>query len=495
MRVRFDRFYSYAELTETLEAWAAEFPSLFRFEAVGQSYEGRDIWLCTVTNAETGPADEKPAVFVHAQIHAMEFTGTTAALHLLDRLLHGHGEDERVTHAVDTRTFYVVPRVNPDGADAGLADGRFRRSSVRPYPRDEPEDGLHREDVDGDGRVLFMRMPDRNGSWKAHPDDPRLLVARLPDDIEGDFYRVLPEGTIRNWDGVTIPIAPALEGLDLNRNWPADWAPEAEQQGAGPFPTSEPEVRTLVQAIVDRKNITSYVGYHTFSGVHLRPWSGRSDDDFPVTDLRAFKLMGEEATRLTGYPAISIFHDFKYHPKLVIKGGDIDWLYDHLGVYAWVTEFWSPQREAGLADYHFIDWIREHSADDDLAVLKVADELGEGYVDWYAVRPSAARLRRARRLGSRALLVQPSVVAPRAGGRAARRLRAVPRTRLASSRDPLVRVRTGGGQCFPPPARARERGLAADQRLREGARAQGRAPDRGRARAARGRDDRKREAA
>ena len=45
MRVRFDRFYTYAELTETLEAWAAEFPPLFRLESIGKSYEGRDIWL------------------------------------------------------------------------------------------------------------------------------------------------------------------------------------------------------------------------------------------------------------------------------------------------------------------------------------------------------------------------------------------------------------------------------------------------------------------
>lgn len=381
MRVRYDRFYPYAELTETLEAWAAEFPSLFAFESIGTSYEGRDIWLCTVTNTETGPAREKPAVIVHAQIHAMEWTGTTAALSLIDHLL--HTDEPRIRHALDTRTFYVVPRVNPDGADAGLSDGRFRRSSVRPYPREEPRDGLHREDVDGDGRVLFMRMRDPNGSWTPHPEDPRLLIARAPDDVEGEFYRVLPEGTILNWDGVTIPVAPPLEGLDLNRNWPADWAPEAEQAGAGPFPTSEPEVRALVEAIVERKNITSYIGYHTFSGVHLRPWSGRADDDFPVPDLRAFTLMGEEAKRLTGYPAISIFHDFKYHPKMVIRGGDVDWIYDHLGAYAWVTEFWSPQRAAGLEPHHFIDWIREHSPDDDLALIRLADELGEGYVDWY----------------------------------------------------------------------------------------------------------------
>ena len=383
MRVQFERFYSYAELTETLEAWASEFPSLFQVEPIGRSYEGREIWLCTVTNAETGPAEEKPAVIVHAQIHASEFTGTTAALDLIDRLLHGYGEEKRVTAALDTRCFYVVPRVNPDGPEAVLTDGRWRRSSVRPYPRDEPEDGLQRGDVDGDGRVLFMRMPDANGAWKTHPDDRRLLVPRPPDDLDGDFYRVLPEGTIRNWDGETIPIAPMLEGLDLNRQWPAEWAPEGEQQGAGPYPGSEPETRALIQAIVDRPNITSYVGYHTFSGVHLRPWSGHPDDDFPVPDLRAFKLMGEEATRLTGYPAISIFHDFKYDPKMVIKGGDVDWIYDHLGAYAWVTEFWSPQRAAGLSDYHFIDWLRDHSPEDELAVLKLADELGEGFVDWY----------------------------------------------------------------------------------------------------------------
>jgi murein tripeptide amidase MpaA len=99
VRVRFDRFYTYAALQELLEAWAAEFPSLLRLESIGQSYEGREISLATVTNLETGPPEEKPAVFVHAQIHAMEFTGTTAALTLLDRLLHEHGSDERITHA------------------------------------------------------------------------------------------------------------------------------------------------------------------------------------------------------------------------------------------------------------------------------------------------------------------------------------------------------------------------------------------------------------
>jgi zinc carboxypeptidase len=293
-----------------------------------------------------------------------------------------------VTRALDTRAFYVIPRLNPDGAEVALAERpRLLRSSVRPYPRLDPEDGLHEEDVDGDGRILTMRVADENGAWKVAEEDARLLVPRDPVETaeDGRFYRLLPEGTIRNWDGVTIKTPPQLEGLDLNRNFPMEWATESEQQGAGPYPTSEPEVRAMVQAVVDRPNIVGHIAYHTFSGVHLRPYAGYDDDHYPTFDLRAYELIGEEATRLTGYPAVSIFREFKYDPKHTIKGGAHDWLYDHLGVFSWTTEFWSPQREAGLSDYHFIEWLRDHPVEDDLALLRWSDERydGRAYVDWY----------------------------------------------------------------------------------------------------------------
>ena len=136
--------------------------------------------------------------------------------------------------------------------------------------------------------------------------------------------------------------------------------------------------------MADRPNITGFIAYHTFSGVHLRPYSGRPDDDFPTDDLRVYKLIGERASELTGYPAVSIFHDFKYDPKATIKGGADDWMYDHLGVFAWTTEFWSPQRQAGLENYHFIEWLRDHPLEDDLALLRWArDHYPDAHVDWY----------------------------------------------------------------------------------------------------------------
>ena len=386
--VSYDRWYRYDELTELLRSWADESPGLMKLESIGTSYEGRDIWLATVTNSETGPDLDKPAFLVEANIHAIEVTGCTAALHLLHRLLSGYGSDERVTRALDTRAFYVVPRLNPDGAELALADRpRFVRSSVRPYPLADPQDGLHEEDLDGDGRILMMRMRDDNGGWKKHPDEPRLMIRRDADEGPGDgeFYRLLWEGTIRNYDGVMIKIAPPLEGLDLNRNFPYEWTTEAEQRGAGPYPTSEPEVRAMVQAVIERPNITGHIAYHTFSGVNLRPYAGYPDEHFPPNDLRAYKLIGEEGTRLTGYPNVSVFHDFKYEPRESIKGSAHDWLYDHVGVFAWTTEFWSPQRRAGIEDYHYIEWLRDHSPEDDLKLLRWADEeIGEGaYADWY----------------------------------------------------------------------------------------------------------------
>ena len=174
--VAFDRFYKYDELTEILQGWAEERPELYRVKSIGSSYEGREIWLCTLTNFETGPDLEKPGFLIEANIHSLEVTGTTAALHLIDRLLSGYGDDKRVTRVLDTRAFYVIPRLNPDGPELALADRpRFIRSSTRPWPLAEEVDGLYEEDLDGDGRVLMMRVPDPNGSWKPHPDEPRML--------------------------------------------------------------------------------------------------------------------------------------------------------------------------------------------------------------------------------------------------------------------------------------------------------------------------------
>jgi murein tripeptide amidase MpaA len=385
--VRFDRYYRYQDLVRILEGYAQEYPQLVRLESIGKSYEGRDIWLVTVTRFATGEDGHKPALWVDGNIHASEVSPSSMCLYLIQHLVSKYGSDAQITRCLETRAFYICPRVNPDGAEWALADKpKIIRSSTRPYPYDEePIGGLVQEDIDGDGRMLAMRIPDPDGAWKVCPEEPRLLVRREPAEVGEQYYRVLPEGYIENYDGVLIPIRPRKERLDLNRNFPVQWRQEYEQEGAGPYPTSEPEARTLAQFITSHPNITGGVAFHTYSGVMLRPYDYQADEAFPGEDLWTYQKIGKKGTEMTGYPAVSVYHDFRYHPNKVITGGFDTWLYEHLGMFAWTVEIWSPQRQAGIEQYKFIEWNREHPLEDDLKMLKWSDEVlgGKGYVDWY----------------------------------------------------------------------------------------------------------------
>jgi murein tripeptide amidase MpaA len=381
-----DRFPRYDELTALLRALAAARPSLFALESIGKSHEGRDIWVVTATNRERGAPEEKPAFWIDGNIHAAELTASLACLHYLDTLERGYGNDPDITRLLDTRVVYVCPRINPDGAELALADKpRYIRSSTRPYPFDEdPVDGLTMGDVDGDGRILSMRIRDANGNYKAHPEDARLMIPRDPAESGGEYWRIIPEGALENFDGVEMRLNRDKQGLDLNRNFPSGWRQEFQQVGAGPYPTSEPEVRAVVDFVTRHANICGGVSFHTHSGVILRPFSSEPDENMPAEDLWLYKLFGRRSTELTGYPNISIFHDFKYHPKQVITGG-FDWIYEHLGQFFWTVEIWAPAKEAGIEDYHFIEWYREHPPEDDMKLLRWSDRDlgGQGYVDWY----------------------------------------------------------------------------------------------------------------
>jgi murein tripeptide amidase MpaA len=387
---RFDQFYRHPELTRLLQDYAAAAPQLVELRSIGKSHEGRDIWLLAITNTATGADTDKPAFWVDGNIHAAELTACTACLYWLHQLVSGYeAGDREARQLLDTRVVYIVPRLNPDGAELALADQpRHIRSSTRPYPYDEPAvEGLTVEDVDGDGRILSMRIPDPHGPWKKHPQEPRLMVAREPGEFGGSYYRVVPEGTLTNFDGFKISVNADKEGLDLNRNFPAWWRQEFEQSGAGPYPASEPEVRAMVDFCVKHPNIGGAISFHTHSGVILRPMGTSSDDDMTPEDLWLYKRLSASGAKLTGYPAISIWHDFKYHPKQIITGTQ-DWLYEHLGSLFWTVEIWAPNKEAGITDYKWIEWYREHPVEDDLKLLRWSDEQcgGRAHVDWYPYR-------------------------------------------------------------------------------------------------------------
>ena len=389
MAYDFDRFLRYDEMAAWLRALAAAHPTLVTVESYGQSHLGRDLLLATVTDSRSGEHHTKPAHWIDANIHAVEVTGGVAALHIIhDLVTRFVAGDATVREALRTRTFYIAPRVNPDGVEDALADRPlFHRSSVRPWPwRDGHRwPGLHPQDIDGDGRILTMRIPDVDGGWMEHPDEPRVMVPVGPLGAPAGVtrYRLLAEGVIENYDGFTIEQPRDPSGLDMNRNFPAGWG--VDVLGSGDHPLSEPEILALVRAVKARPNVCGYNAFHTAGGFMLRPSSNQPDSKLPPEDVYIFKKFGEHSTPLTSYPVHSVYEDLTWDKSRVMGGAGDDWAYDHLGVYSWTTEFWDAIYRATGEHSPTDVWYVGPTPAQDLAVCKWSDTHAPGsYVAWYS---------------------------------------------------------------------------------------------------------------
>jgi murein tripeptide amidase MpaA len=380
----FDRILRYEELTTLVKQWADARPDLVELESIGTTPGGRPIWFLTLTSSSTGPAAEKPALVVDGNMHATEWAGGVAALHFVHKLLAGYGKDERVTRLLDTRTVYVLPRMTPDGVDATLDEGRFIRSVNRPYPMAEPQPGIIHRDVNGDGRSLFMRFRDPNGPWKQYAGDPRLMVPRAPDETGGNYWRVLPEGMVEGYDGVTIADEPEHEALDFGANFPGDRG-TAVSQTDGPYPTSVPEVAAYVAAISNRPNIVAHVTCHTFGGLVLTP-PVNLGEEMPEPDRLVYQTLAGKAAALTGYTAIS-YLDLRSVDREKQIPSAFGWLYDRLGLYSFITEFWNPLTAAGISleNTTASAWLWGfHPVEDEIKLLRWSDQHldGDGFVAW-----------------------------------------------------------------------------------------------------------------
>jgi len=383
----FDQYYRYDEMTQLLRDFTQAFPELATLESIGQSYEGRDIWALTITQTATGPDREKPGFYVDGNIHGSEVTASVTALYFAWKLLSGYGEEVAITHLLDSNAVYIIPAISPDGVEHVLSGSGWVRSGTRLYPYEEERDGLHPQDIDGDGQILSMRIEDPGGGWKVSKSDPRLLVPRRFNDVEGPFYRVYPEGLIRNFDGVEVVEATRKQGLDFNRNFPANWQPEVKQQGAGDYPFSESETRALAEFITAHPNICGLHTLHTGMESIIRPPITQTDRQMPQADLSRVREIGDYGFEATGYV---LFSGRTLVDDIYEINGDFDtWTYEQLGLIVFTDELWDIRARGGKDYVELNTMNKERDLDGleavELAALQWNDEVlgGSGFIDWH----------------------------------------------------------------------------------------------------------------
>jgi len=354
--VDWNRYYTAAETEQILREYHELYPELTELYSIGESLQGRKLWVMEVTAEVTGPASEKPAMYLDGGIHAGELTGSQVALFALGQFLTRYGWDPEVTDLLDDFAFYVRPKFNPDGSDLALLSDQSLRSTVRPW--DEDEDGEvdedPPEDLDGDGWITQVRIPDPEGDWYAHPDDDRIMVrisggrgaAAAPQEVPRGArrFRVVAEGVDNDRDGRTNE--DGIGGIDMNRNFPRNWELVHLQSGAGPFPLSEPETYATVEFIQGHPNITSIVHGHTSGGFVYRLPSASAPSLFPVNDLALIEHLGAPYTETTGRPV----RPSATHPTEHRYGTLMTWAYWDQGIVGWVPEY-SPGPEAWVTDY------------------------------------------------------------------------------------------------------------------------------------------------
>ncbi len=215
--------------------------------------------------------DSRPAVFVGANIAGFHNAGTEAALDLIRDLVEAPAGSP-AAKLLATTTFYVAPALNPDAHDAIFGKLRVRRGG-NDMKVDHDVDGLTGEDppddLNGDGMITRMRIPDPAGGWLADATDPRVLVKADAMEQRAGAYRIETEGKDDDGDGELNE--DGTDGVWPDKNFPHAFPYSTPE--AGPWSSYAPETKAVMDFLLGRRNVALAVVYGPANNLLAAPQS------------------------------------------------------------------------------------------------------------------------------------------------------------------------------------------------------------------------------
>jgi carboxypeptidase T len=279
-------YHTYAEVQRETLAIAQRYPSIVSRFSLGTSYEGRQIWALKVS--DNVAADEaEPEVLLTANQHAREHLTVEMAMYLLNELTGAYATDPQVSSLVDSREIWIVPTMNPDGAEYDVATGSYAlwRKNRQPTP----------------GSTAIGT--DLNRNW--------------------DFQWGCCGGSS------AIPSSETFRG-------PAAFsAPETQL------------VRDFVNSRVvgGRQQIATAIDFHTYSELVLWPYGYTTADTTPTLladERNTFAALGQSMAATNGYTP-------EQASDLYITDGSIDdWLWGQHRIFAYTFEMYPRTSNPGF---------------------------------------------------------------------------------------------------------------------------------------------------
>jgi hypothetical protein len=326
--------------------------------------------MLTVTNHNNKPHTEKPGYYIDGNIHANEIQGAEISLYTAWYLAENYEDIEFIRDLMDTRVFYIVPSINPDGRDHFMNEpnnANTPRSGVKPVDNDG--DGELSEDrfndLNNDNHITQMRRKNPRGNWTTDPNDPRRMIRTDADEF-GSYEMLGWEGLDSDGDGEVNEDRTGY--YDPNRDWGWNWQPDYIQRGAYKYPFSLPENRAVADFVLAHPNIAGAQSYHNTGGMLLRgPGAAEDVDTYNRTDEAVYDFLGEIGDdMLPGYRYMVVHRDL-----YTVFGGELDWFYGGRGIFTFTNELYTSYlmfgRDADQGDQYKFD---------ELLLFK------DGWVEW-----------------------------------------------------------------------------------------------------------------
>ena len=137
-------YHNYDELTDFLQEINSQYPNITNLLSIGQSVEGRELWVLEVSD-NPGVNELEPEFKYIANMHGDETVGRELSLFLIEWLVQEYGTNQRATDLVNNTSIFIMPSMNPDGFESG---DRYNANGVdlnRDFPDqfDDPNNSIN----------------------------------------------------------------------------------------------------------------------------------------------------------------------------------------------------------------------------------------------------------------------------------------------------------------------------------------------------------------
>ncbi len=281
-----DRYHSPEELVTAVRALATAHPDFILIHELAKSPGNRPVLLLEVGPETARSEKAMPAVLVAADLDGTVPLSAEAALDLANRLVE-HPE------ARTDRTWYILPCGNPDAAQH-FFDRPLRMDTRNDRPvnddRDDRTDEDGPEDLNGDGLITMMRVPDPAGEWLTSTEDPRVM--RKADWTKGEKgrYKLYTEGLDNDGDGRYNEDGPG--GVAVGENFPHLF--RFFTPTSGQWPGSEAEAFELIRFACAHPEIGLAVTFGDTNSCLAPPRGGRKG----TADFSRIKIPANIGKRL-----------------------------------------------------------------------------------------------------------------------------------------------------------------------------------------------------